>query len=601
MHSVGDTIWPKTPNAVRYKLFAERCAELVNPKSHDSYRVHALSTPLKLAELLVNSQKVIDRQFPKASIGSIVDEVNEAIKSDLVVKKILSDLKLDVSVITPLITETTEEINSRTKLAQRLVKKEYRRTCEEMIIQCCETEGGKSELLVLTKLYISFLIGSGFHRGWVEQSVKELFCKDRVKQCSRYLLMGFFDKFHRDGGGDFTILLIGSSRYINFLSGVFSIPAYSNIESLPPKVKIIEPEKIGLPADKKILVLTQYKARDPYSAVKGVESFLTLPRSFLFIYPSGLREALEDECIVIEGKTSKLHKISRKSTVSSLPSKSSMIKSASKSVKSFAEYALASEVMSDRKTMGMMLRSLNSASLAANSSDSETQLITLWSAFEALLPAPSKDDGKHVRIVHFNKLIVPCVARKYLLSKFQNCFSVCAASVGGSFQKVLDDHGAGASPAERLGSILIGEPAYQKMLMKSLADSPLLMNRVWSLQRVLLNPKDGLGKTTTHESRVSWQVNRIYRERNDIVHSGSRSPFIAPLVENAFLYYRLVIRSLEDAFTRYNVYEPHSALQLISGQHSDAKDAIGQMLSNHKLNDEQKQLAFFKFVFQDQA
>jgi hypothetical protein len=47
-----------------------------------------------------------------------------------------------------------------------------------------------------------------------------------------------------------------------------------------------------------------------------------------------------------------------------------------------------------------------------------------------------------------------------------------------------------------------------------------------------------------HKQRVEWQIGRIYRLRNSIVHSGSSLPYIANLVINMDTYYRTLISSI---------------------------------------------------------
>ncbi|MEP3465368.1 MAG: hypothetical protein ABJN65_05020 [Parasphingorhabdus sp.] len=86
--------WPNTDNATRYKLFAELVVELVHSSSWDSYKCHTLSTVTKLREAAISCQKTIGRTVPKAGLQPIIDEINDAIASDLILVGILKDKKL---------------------------------------------------------------------------------------------------------------------------------------------------------------------------------------------------------------------------------------------------------------------------------------------------------------------------------------------------------------------------------------------------------------------------------------------------------------------------------------------------------------------------
>lgn len=50
------------------------------------------------------------------------------------------------------------------------------------------------------------------------------------------------------------------------------------------------------------------------------------------------------------------------------------------------------------------------------------------------------------------------------------------------------------------------------------------------------NPKSLNKLLVQHEKKVSWQIRRIYRTRNIIVHSGRPPEFIHTLIENAHDY-----------------------------------------------------------------
>lgn len=49
-----------------------------------------------------------------------------------------------------------------------------------------------------------------------------------------------------------------------------------------------------------------------------------------------------------------------------------------------------------------------------------------------------------------------------------------------------------------------------------------------------------------HIERVSWQVQRIYRTRNLIIHSGKSVPYIDILVENLHSYLDRIINVLNE-------------------------------------------------------
>lgn len=306
---------------------------------------------------------------------------------------------------------------------------------------------------------------------------------------------------------------------------------------------------------------------------------------------------LDEEVYVLDNKLRKFWKTSRKRVTAPLRPRPSSQKDDLEAALRFLNHATAGSRHKDARTQRSVMRSLNAVALAANASDSETQLVTLWSAFEALLPEPTKDDGSGARITHFAKLMVPCVVRGYLKSRFRVCYKSCRVAGGKDFQKYVEDVGVGEALEERLAYILSSGVGVQKPLFATVSDTPLMLNRLWRLGKWLSQPEECTKNAMQHELKVTWQVHRIYRERNNIVHSGSRSPFLPTLVENAFLYYRLVIRSLQRAYADHGIYEPHGALQLISGLHEQRNKQLQQLLRERALEPAERQARLLRLIF----
>jgi len=87
----------------------------------------------------------------------------------------------------------------------------------------------------------------------------------------------------------------------------------------------------------------------------------------------------------------------------------------------------------------------------------------------------------------------------------------------------------------RLLSMKEHEPA-RKELYGMLGDFHLLRYRVFRLSEILCDPQKVQELLSEHEKKISWQIRRIYRTRNLIVHSGQSPVFIHALIENGHDY-----------------------------------------------------------------
>lgn len=73
-------------------------------------------------------------------------------------------------------------------------------------------------------------------------------------------------------------------------------------------------------------------------------------------------------------------------------------------------------------------------------------------------------------------------------------------------------------------------------LYDSFRDFHLLRHRAFQLSELFKDPKKLQDAIKTHEKKVAWQLRRIYRTRNLIVHSGRSLFFINILIENGHNY-----------------------------------------------------------------
>ena len=66
--------------------------------------------------------------------------------------------------------------------------------------------------------------------------------------------------------------------------------------------------------------------------------------------------------------------------------------------------------------------------------------------------------------------------------------------------------------------------------------SPLLCNRLFSVWEEFNDPKALATSMARSKTRVEWQIARIYRARNLLVHRGEQSPYTWRLLRNAHYY-----------------------------------------------------------------
>ncbi len=203
------------------------------------------------------------------------------------------------------------------------------------------------------------------------------------------------------------------------------------------------------------------------------------------------------------------------------------------------------ELVSSHEIDGRVLAAVEQLALASGSTDTRTRLVNLWSALETL--AGSHEGTKTIERI--SELIVPLVisrqvhkTTRYITILCQE-FSVATNRMdyGSGFQRLK--HGS-----IRLEDMLCtltspkDDPKIRDLL--GFAEHPLMRFHILSTWKTFHSPKVLRTKLLGSKLRVEWQLARIYRARNLLVHEGLEVPHIVPLLDNLQNYSSMLVQRL---------------------------------------------------------
>ncbi len=174
---------------------------------------------------------------------------------------------------------------------------------------------------------------------------------------------------------------------------------------------------------------------------------------------------------------------------------------------------------------------IHGMSLASNSQD--IQLVNLWTCLETLAPS---DHGSS-KIANVVNRVIPVLMLGYYNRLVVNLLFDILRWDRRSFSKVLKsaDTGQVFDIKEKFIEILTKKENEASLadLYTRCRDFELLRFRISSMADLLGDLKSAREKLASHENMVRWQLYRIYRTRNQIVHAGESPDFTQYLVENA--------------------------------------------------------------------
>ena len=209
-----------------------------------------------------------------------------------------------------------------------------------------------------------------------------------------------------------------------------------------------------------------------------------------------------------------------------------------------ANHALQSAV--ENYAISDMVSIINAAQFHSHSLGSESeenQLLDLWSIFESVLDISNKNTTDRINQVCM--YLVPILKRNYIYSLFDQLAADIKNYDEPFYNKLV---GTNRDRAIQIVCEFVLMNTYEKERMEFLnrcSDFPLLKERIEYYNSALSDTDKVYKFVEKHGERVRWQVMRIYRNRNLIIHNGKSMPYLHLLIEN--------LHSYVDEFLSYSI------------------------------------------------
>ena len=86
-------------------------------------------------------------------------------------------------------------------------------------------------------------------------------------------------------------------------------------------------------------------------------------------------------------------------------------------------------------------------------------------------------------------------------------------------------------------------------LFAAMGNYTLLRNRTYKISEAINDKDNVISRLETHRMNVLWQIRRVYRTRNMIIHSGRTPKYLNILIENTHDYIDQVLSEIIDMTT----------------------------------------------------
>lgn len=187
---------------------------------------------------------------------------------------------------------------------------------------------------------------------------------------------------------------------------------------------------------------------------------------------------------------------------------------------------------------------------AIESASSENRLLDLWALTETLIPVRK---GRGSRIEQVCSQMRPLLRNAYLYGVLDYLYRDLLLSWGRTqTRNTLRAIQEGSNELEKL-AILIGAQSYEPTLSGVLADMdefPLIRQRLFVLNKWFTSGDEVSRALDAYCMRVDWQLQRIYRARNSIVHAGRTPHTIDLLIRSLHSYVDVLLSAVEGYVTQ---------------------------------------------------
>lgn len=553
-------------------FFAQTIRDMVSRYTIDSYKAPVFNSHTLCVELLDVIEEINNGFLHEKSLDPLKDELTWNFQNDPIVREILgyrfhsiiNDFKK---------ADSPKKIQSIIQPVQNLIERKYLKQIQNQLIKIIKSPKEKEKITVLSKIFISELVFYGYSQEYLHQEIMYYFFSDQ-KIFNVSQIEPFLEKFEFKRE-EWEVYFKGDHNFI-YLE---KIGLFKNLEILNKKVqpRKMHPQEVHFfENDEKFPLFLYFKdieAIDPYAARDYCEGVLenlkdlgalTVHKAELTWFSQALVYSKSDYFRVIDDY-SVMHKVKDSDICE---------------VKTDIDELVLILKKLDTESTYLIFNSLSMHSVAIQSKHSENQLMNLWTALETLLPSPPVQSK---RITHFLSSFEPFLGRKYIQKLIKDLLGDLRFELGDKLDSFLLKVPVGSSDFEKLSAVLSipdNRPLKDELCLL-VGKNLLLRNRIFSLNKKLLSKEKILSTKESHNNRVHWQLQRIYRARNLIVHRGQRLTYIDSLVENLHSYYHSIISLIQEIQYDYdNIDSLVTIFRLVQIEHEAHIDLLKQKDQN---------------------
>jgi len=530
--------WDDLAHCGSLAYFAQLLDEMLFDYSLDTYKASVMHTGLLCREAIRTIREIEAGNIMLPNIRHVTAELSLNFEKDSVAQAIVS---LPLNAFVPTLKNPKvplKELRTVLELLQvQLHPARFRRKNEELLAIEIKTGHRVSEIRRLARSYVTELMASGISKRFIRDALQNFFFygKDRIGGLAAI--------------DDFLALMPRERREFTVffrLDGMFesAAQAFSTLEievarATPPKFDLSAFPTFTGDGDQTLYgIVNKVIALDIYGARAAAEQRMKLCSTLLSLFHHRESGRWLAECVVYDHANEKYSRVGEETNP---------MMRCSDLVESVATTRLATfmaEFSLEKDSFDKFIRSAQLHAMALKSDAAENQVLNIWIALESLVPSETRAENTS-NIEHIVDSTIPFLNIGYIERLLNNLVKDLlkwnSRVTRGAFKNV-----PGAKFVDKIAKILVLPEfaANRDAIEAEFRDFHLLRDRFSFFKEILKTPGNVVAALDAHKLRLEWQIRRIYRTRNIIVHSGHTPPHTSTLIEHAHDYLDTVLTSL---------------------------------------------------------
>lgn len=563
--------WTITPEIEGLLFFAQRLDELVWDFTLDTYKPASLNAPFLCQEALAVIENIEDDLIDAANLKPVLEELVWSVQNDSIAKSLL-DLPIERYVSVEDDAKLSERKRRLSALSNTLGPFRYLHECFDQISASVKSIK-KKKIDAFTRTMVTTLINMGVSKKSLQLKTNAFFfaaAGDPLLKAEQIddFLKTIYPYAHVC---DVYFVVSDLIKTVEESSGAFGVRI---IKELPEDIAMLQAETPDFfcGSDECYVRLEAVPALDVYSAQEKAERSLDRLSDLYTIFHHQRKITWRSTALVSQCCADK--------PVAAVKTKGAMEKSydfrTDKASKELNRLIRNLAIRGPSKSRFDRVADLHGICVSGDVVDN--QLVTLWTALETLIPSTAHG----AKIVNILNQMTPFLMKAYIQRLAQRFTHDLITWKPWYAKRLLNKVPGieGTNTIHRAVALLAvkDNADLRNELYTELKDFHLLRYRAYQLNELLGSPVALRKALDTHHVKVEWQIRRIYRTRNMLVHSGKSPSYIHTLVENAHDYFdQIIFDVMRMSCGDYRARTLDDVFELVKMRHAKFAAMIGSI------------------------